>query len=304
MLENYDEEIESPYKAKPKFKIVAECIRCEEKISEKLELSKDIEVTRLDSSNNPIEDVKVYLKEPDGKEHKVTTDENGIARFEDLIPGIYHIRIEETEKNENDGSGGASAAGSNDKSSSSSSANEPEKKILNPQWKNANGETITKALVDDEVLICAETSGISDGTSVKIKIVEKDDDGNDDDVATISGTVKGGKIECKWKVIYTADDDDSNSQKEKEEKGYTLPEYAFIVECDGVESDESGQVDVMGWVRNQFVNKYNQMPIKNMNFIIKSYNGQELHGKTDENGYINIENIDFTKYKIIFKDNE
>ena len=60
----------------------------------------------------------------------------------------------------------------------------------------------------------------------------------------------------------------------------------------------------MGWIRNQFVNKYNQMPIKNMNFIIKSYNGQELHGKTDENGYINIENIDFTKYKIIFKDNE
>ena len=41
------------------------------------------------------------------------------------------------------------------------------------------------------MLICAETSGISDGTSVKIKIVEKDDDGNDDDVATITGTVKG-----------------------------------------------------------------------------------------------------------------
>ena len=54
MLEDYDEEIESPYTAKPKFKIVAECIRCEEKVSEKLELSKDIEVTRLDSLNNPI----------------------------------------------------------------------------------------------------------------------------------------------------------------------------------------------------------------------------------------------------------
>ena len=157
---------------------------------------------------------KVYLKEPDGKEHKTTTDENGVARFEDLIPGIYYIRIEEKDKNENDGSGGASAAGSNDKISSSSSANEPEKKILNPQWKNSDGETINKVLVDDEVLICADTSGIADGTSVKIKIVEKDDDGNDDDVATISGTVKGGKIECKWKVIYTADDDDSNSQQE------------------------------------------------------------------------------------------
>ena len=37
----------------------------------------------------------------------------------------------------------------------------------------------------------ADTSGIADGTSVKIKIVEKDDDGNDDDVATISKILKG-----------------------------------------------------------------------------------------------------------------
>ena len=302
MLEDYDEDIESPYKAKPKFKIVAECIRCEEKVSEKLELSKDIEVTRLDSSNNPIEDVKVYLKEPDGKEHKTTTDENGIARFEDLIPGIYHIRIEETEKNENDGSGGASAAGSNDKSSSSSSANEPEKKILNPQWKNANGEIITKALVDDEVLICAETSGISDGTSVKIKIVEKDDDGNDDDVATISGTVKGGKIECKWKVIYTADDDDSNSQKEKEEKGYTLPEYAFIVECDGIVSEESGKLDVMGWIRTQFKNKRTGEIMANRGYVIYLIDGSRINGKTDENGFVNLKNLKKGDYFIIFKE--
>ena len=196
------------------------------------------------------ENVKIYLKEPDGKEHKVTTGENGIARFEDLIPGIYHIRIEETEKNENDGSGGASAAGSNDKSSSS--ANEPEKKILNPQWKNSDGETINKALVGDEVILCADVTDIDDGKSATIKIVEKDDDGNDDDVATISGTVKSGKIECKWKVIYTEDDDDSNSQQEKEEKGYTLPEYVFTVECDGVESEESAQLDVMGWIRQKF----------------------------------------------------
>lgn len=29
-----------------------------------------------------------------------------------------------------------------------------------------------------------------------------------------------------------------------EEKGYTLPEYAFTVEADGVESEESKQLDV------------------------------------------------------------
>ena len=217
-----------------------------------------------------------------------------------MIPGTYHIRIEETEKYENDGSGAASAAGANDKSSSS--ANEPEKKILNPQWKNSDGETINKVLVDDEVLICADTSGIADGTSVKIKIVEKDDDGNDDDVATISGTVKGGKIECKWKVIYTADDDDSNSQKEKEEKGYTLPEYAFIVECDGIVSEESGKLDVMGWIRTQFKNKRTGEIMANRGYVIYLIDGSRINGKTDENGFVNLKNLKKGDYFIIFKE--
>lgn len=212
-----------------------------------------------------------------------------------MIPGIYHIRIEETEKNENDGSGGTSAAGSNDKSSST--ANEPEKKILNPQWKNSDGETINKALVDDEVLICADTSGIADGTSVEINIVEKDDDGKDDDVATISGTVKDGKIECKWKVTYTADDDDSNSKEEMEEKGYTLPEYAFTVKCDGVESEESGQLD--GYA--DFIAKltFKGRPMKNYPYVLKLADGSYKTGETNDDGYIIENEIPIGKVQII-----
>ena len=217
-----------------------------------------------------------------------------------MIPGIYHIRIEEKDKSENDGSGTTSAAGSNDKSSSSSSANEPGKKILNPQWKNSNGETINKALVDDEVLICADTSGIADGTSVRIKIVEKDDDGNDDDVATISGTVKSGKIECKWNVIYTADDDDSNSQQEMKEKGYTLPEYAFIVEADGVESEESEQLDVMGWIRTQFKDKKTGQPISNRKYTIYLSDGSTKTGTTSSDGFVDEKGLKHGEYFIDF----
>ena len=260
----------------------------------------------MDSSNNPIEDVKVYLKEPDGKEHKVTTDENGIARFEDLIPGTYHIRIEETEKYENDGSGAASAAGANDKSSSS--ANEPEKKILNPQWKNSDGETINKALVGDEVILCADVTDIDDGKSATIKIVEKDDDGNDDDLKTLSAKVQNGKIECKWKVIYTADEDDSNSQKEMEEKGYTLPEYAFTVEADGVISDESGQLDVMGWIKFQLKEIESNRLFSNVPVKILKEDGTFIKSISDENGYVYLKDLLFgninlrgNKYAFTFK---
>ena len=64
--------------------------------------------------------------------------------------------------------------------------------------------------------------------------------------------MQNNKIECAWKVVYTADDDDADSEQEKKEKGYTLPEYAFTVECDGEKSTESGQLDVRGWISITF----------------------------------------------------
>ena len=39
------------------------------------------------------------------------------------------------------------------------------------------------------------------------------------------------------------------SPKELAEKGYTLPEYAFVVECGGATSGESGVLEVRGGLR-------------------------------------------------------
>lgn len=173
--------------------------------------------------------------------------------------------------------------------------------ITNPQWKNADGEPITKALVGDEVLLCADVQDIPDGTGARIKIVEKDADGNDDDVATLNATVKGGKIECKWKVIYTEDDDDADSEQEKAEKGYTLPEYAFTVECGGATSEESGQLDVMGWIRTQYVDK-NGNPLPNKKYTIYLLDGTCISGTTDDGGYVKENDLKHGKYYIVFKE--
>ena len=125
-----------------------------------------------------------------------------------------------------------------------SNAEEKNPSITNPHWEDENGKAITQALVVDEVYLCADVTNIADGATAKIKVIEKDDDGNDDFVTELSTSVQEGKIRCDWKVIYTEDNDDTDSQKELEEKGYTLPEYAFTAECDGIESEESGQLDV------------------------------------------------------------
>ena len=136
----------------------------------------------------------------------------------------------------------ASSQGDDSTNSSREEARENEKNpaISNPRWEDTKGQAITKALVGDEVYLCADVTDITEGATATIKIVEKDADGKDDPLTTLSVVVSGGRIKCRWQVKYTADEDDADSQQEFEEKGYTLPEYAFVVECGGATSGESG----------------------------------------------------------------
>ena len=185
---------------------------------------------------------------------------------------------------------------------SENTSNEKNPKITNPHWENADGQTITKALVGDEVYLCADVTDIDDGATATIKIVEKDDDGNDDDLTTLTDKVQDGKIRCDWKVIYTEDNDDTESQKEMEEKGYTLPEYAFTVECDGVESEESGLLDVMGWIKTQFKDKKTGKPLSNKKYIIYLSDGNSINGVSDSEGNVEVKDLKQGEYFIIFKE--
>ena len=71
-----------------------------------------------------------------------------------------------------------------------SNVEEKSPSITSPHWEDENGKAITKALVGDEVYLCADTENIADGAGAKIRIVEKDDDGNDDFVADLSASVQ------------------------------------------------------------------------------------------------------------------
>ena len=172
---------------------------------------------------------------------------------------------------------GTSAGGIHEETQNDTEITSAEKTptISNPRWEDENGRTITKALVGDEVFLCADVTDIADGATAKLKIVEKDDDGNNDDIESVSGKVQNSKIKAKWKVIYTEDDDDSNSQQEKEEKGYTLPEYAFTVECDGVESEESGQLDIKDEIVLT-VKNFDELKGKTLKLVWKDGSSKEI----------------------------
>ena len=170
--------------------------------------------------------------------------------------------------------------------------------IFNLHWEDENGKTITKALVGDEVYLCIDVKDIDDGKNAKIKIVEKDDDGNNDDIDSVSGKVQDSKIKVKWKVKYTEDNDDTESQKEMDEKGYTLPEYAFTVECDGVESEESNQLDVMGWIHRKVIFNKSKKIASNLKYIIQFPDNSTKKGTVDKSGFIHLDETKYKYYKI------
>ena len=120
---------------------------------------------------------------------------------------------------------------------------------------------------------------IKDGTTVTIKIVEKDADGKDDPVATLSAVVSDGKIKCQWQVTYTADEDDADSQKELAEKGYTLPEYAFVVECGGATSGESGVLEVRGWIHQEVTYYKSSSEVKDMKYHLEFSDTYKIEGR-------------------------
>ncbi len=220
-----------------------------------------------------------------------------------MLPGEPKRASAIDEERERQHNGG----GASEESSQEDAEEQEEEKspaITNPHWESSDGNTLEKALVGDEVYLCADVQDISDGTNATIRIVEKDDDGNDDDVTSLTAKVQDGKIKCKWKVIYTEDDDDSNSEQEKEEKGYTLPEYAFTVECGGVASEESEQLDVMGWINKQIISKYTNKPMKKLAYKLFTSDGKlVVEGKSDNFGYISVENIKIGRYKLCLGEN-
>ena len=81
-------------------------------------------------------------------------------------------------------------------------------------WKKDTAE-VSKALIGDTVLLCAEVRNIPDGTDAVIRITEQDDDRTNDAVAVLTAAVSNGSILCAWDVVYTADNDDSRNCRKK-----------------------------------------------------------------------------------------
>ena len=179
---------------------------------------------------------------------------------------------------------------------------EKQPKISNLKWMK-NGKQVTKALVGDKVKMTADVKDIDDGKWAKITIYEKDYDNENDYIGRKSAQVKNSKIEFEWEVEYHEDTDDVNSAQEQEEKGYTLPEYIFVIDAKSpeVKSGDSPVLEVKGWIKTKLINEGNSEVFANTEFILRYPDGSEEEGTTDESGYIEKKNLKLGKYYIKLK---
>ncbi len=110
------------------------------------------------------------------------------------ISAIDRERIDRQSANAQGEIVASTSASGNQTESQSEKENTAEKQrnpsVSNPHWEDENGKTLTKALVGDEVFLCADVTDIADGTTAKINIVEKDVEGNDDFVTELSAAVQ------------------------------------------------------------------------------------------------------------------
>ena len=118
----------------------------------------------------------------------------GVSNKDRSISAVDRERIDRQSANAQEETAMATSASGNQAESQNdteeSNVEEKSPKISNPRWENADNQTITKALVGDEVYLCADVTDIADGATAKINIVEKDGDGNDDFVTELSAAIQ------------------------------------------------------------------------------------------------------------------
>jgi len=176
--------------------------------------------------------------------------------------------------------------------------NEKNPQIFSLIWKDESGQSITSAHVGQNVVMTAQVQDIDDGETLKINLIEKDSQGEDDLISTGSVKVTNAKIEYNWNVEYVNDDDDV---KDESEEGYSMPEFVFTVEtsegaCIG---EESPLLDVKNWIFKKMIDDKSDKSLANKTFEIVFKDGSSRKGVSDDQGIICEVNLPYMDYSII-----
>jgi uncharacterized protein len=198
-------------------------------------------------------------------------------------------------------SSNSSSSSSNQGTPVESSKQEKETESKNPainnlKWKDKDKNNIEKTFIDDEVYMTADVTDIDDGKIVTITLREKDAP-DDKFITKKTATIENGKIECKWTAIYF---------EQKDNEDYVFPEYVFVVEYikDKITSDKSDGIKIYDKLNIQFFDEASKEGAGKIKYKIIKPTKEEIEGEADEEGKIQIDEIEPGYCKIILKLNE
>jgi hypothetical protein len=157
--------------------------------------------------------------------------------------------------------------------------------INNLQWLNGDQE-ITELTLGYDLTLSAETENINDNETVTIAIWEKGD-GVDYLVGEYIARVTDNKISFNWTLIYEMERE--KLQNDLYKNGYTV-QYYFQVQHNKIISHKSELLDVLSWIKTRFVYE-DGTPIANRKYTILFPDNSEIKGRTDDEGYLQKEDI-------------
>jgi hypothetical protein len=156
------------------------------------------------------------------------------------------------------------------------------KAITKARW------SASEAKEGEKVKLLAEGAGFEDGADVVFEIWEKDLNKADEVIKTIEDAqISGGKAETEW--IYEYHEDDDESDEEDKIRGYSAPDYYFIVKIEGV-SGKSPILKYKDYLEIELKDEEDK-PVANEEYVLYLSNGEVRKGNLDANGYAKEKNI-------------
>ena len=236
-----------------------------------------IEVYVLGEDDTPITGEPYEIKLSDGRRTSGTTDANGRIRYDRIPDGTCELSLTNLDAS------AWVARTAVESHTLSPPSGEPARTgagfdVVNLSWSQKEARS------GDTVRLLAATRGL-DGESVRLLIYEYDRDGGHDQIATLTTTVDGGKINTSWAYEYHEDLDEAGGD---EGQNYHPPEYFFVVKARGRtwgEQQQSGLLTFRSWIKVKLTNGLTD-PMDGEPYRLYLSTGELREGKLDSDGLL------------------
>ncbi|GMO59797.1 MAG: hypothetical protein Ta2G_19860 [Termitinemataceae bacterium] len=122
-------------------------------------------------------------------------------------------------------------------------AQDSKPEFTNLYWESDNNE-ITEASIGQVVGLSFDVSNLENVRTAEINVFEYNEGIENDFVARFTVGARNGTVKTSWTVMFDGNQVNTQCAREREENGWTIPNYIFTVTIDSSVSEASKQISV------------------------------------------------------------